>query len=283
MNHHTSNTILLAGSGRSGTTWVAETIIADRSRRFIFEPFKQTHTKKWKKYSYIQYLRRDDDDPNTLQIARKILSGKIHNDWIDQFNESIFTRKRLVKEVTANLMLAWIRENFPEIPIIFIIRHPLAVTASKLELKWDPSIWLESIRQQPQLIEDFLEPLMPEIEKHAADPFAIHLITWCIENHVPFKQLRPEEYCLIKYENLLFGGTQEIKKIFDYLNIPLTQVHLDQFGKLSKSMFKSTNDPTNPKHLQPWVGKLTDQQLTTAKHIFNLFDVKAWLPYYPLL
>ena len=80
----------------------------------MFEPFhckKVTLLKGWR---YHQYLRSDNRDEKFLEPATTILGGKIRNEWIDQFNRKRIVRKRLIKDIRANLLLKWIRENFPE-------------------------------------------------------------------------------------------------------------------------------------------------------------------------
>jgi hypothetical protein len=69
-------------------------------------------------------------------FARKVFTGEIRNRWIDRQNERIYSRYRLIKEIRINLALKWLHDNFPEVPILFLMRHPCAVVASRMELGW---------------------------------------------------------------------------------------------------------------------------------------------------
>ena len=72
-----------------------------------------------------------------------MLSGKIGNEWIDQdrgrLNSARDSGKILVKDIRVNGLLGWIDKNF-HCSIVYIIRHPCAVIASRLKLKWETHI-----------------------------------------------------------------------------------------------------------------------------------------------
>ena len=126
--------ILLAGTGRSGTTWVQECINRDNSYRVMFEPFHPLKIPLLKDWSMGQYIPEHNLEEKFLIPTKTILSGGIRHPWIDNFNRKHFVRKRLIKEIRAHLFLKWIKVNFPEIPIIFLLRHPCAVANSMRQL-----------------------------------------------------------------------------------------------------------------------------------------------------
>lgn len=127
-------TVFLAGVGRSGTTWVQEIINSRNDFRVIFEPFHQQKVDLPGDWNPKQYLRYNDQRDKFLKTAACILSGNIKNKWTDQFNRKIIARKRLIKAIRSNLVLKWIKYNFPEISLILLLRHPCAVANSKLKV-----------------------------------------------------------------------------------------------------------------------------------------------------
>src|SRR5262249_55955888 len=129
-------TILLAGTGRSGTTWIQDIITRAVACRVMFEPFNPRKISLLTEWSCRQYLRAGQWAPQFLAPAARILSGQIRDIWIDQFNQTHVVRRRLVKDIRVNLILRWIRSHFPEIPIVLLLRHPCAVASSKLALGW---------------------------------------------------------------------------------------------------------------------------------------------------
>jgi hypothetical protein len=71
---------------------------------------------------------------------------------------------RLVKEVRASLFLKWIRNNFPNVPILYMFRHPCAVVHSWAKLGWGDDD-IESLLSQDALITDYLEGYVSMIRK----------------------------------------------------------------------------------------------------------------------
>lgn len=103
---------------------------------------------------------------------------------VDRFNESFLVRRRLVKEIRANVLLPWLHSVFPDVPIVLILRHPCAVALSRLSLRWGTT--LDDFLSQPALMDDYLHPIEADI-RGATEPFDRHIFMWCIENYVPLR------------------------------------------------------------------------------------------------
>ena len=151
------DSVFLAGSGRSGTTWVSGIIDHHNEYRLIFEPFHPGKVRVCKDFRRKQYLRPDDRREEYLGAARRILTGKLRSPWTDRFNTKLLARRRLIKDIRANLLLGWMAENFPGMPIVLLMRHPCAVAASRLALGWRDN--LSETMEQEELVEDFSLPL----------------------------------------------------------------------------------------------------------------------------
>lgn len=208
------DTTLVAGSGRSGTTWLSTLINHDNKYRFIFEPFHPAKVAPCEAFLRKQYLRPDDEREMYLDAARKILSGKVRSRWSDRFNRKLVSRKRLVKDIRANLLLGWLRHNFPEMPMVLLLRHPCAVADSRLRLGWRDN--LDEAMSQKELVEDHLKPFEPDILA-AKDPFERSIFLWCIENYVPLRQPGAGDIHVVFYENLLADPEKELASLFAFL------------------------------------------------------------------
>ena len=173
------DSVFLAGSGRGGTTWVSEIINYRGEYRYVFEPFHPGKVDLCKNFRSKQYLRPDDGREEYLGPARKVLTGGLRSRWTDRFHRKFIARRRLIKDIRANLLLGWMRANFPGMPIILLLRHPCAVVASRLALGWKDNLC--ETMEQGELVEDFLHPMEPEI-RGARGVFERHLFLWCIEN-----------------------------------------------------------------------------------------------------
>ena len=206
--------VFLAGSGRSGTTWVSEIINYRRDYRLVFEPFHPGRVSLCRGFRRKQYLRPEDRREEYLRPARKILSGELRSPWTDRFHRTLAVRRRLIKDIRANLLLGWIRASFPEMPVILLLRHPCAVAASRLALGWkdDPA----DVLAQEDLVEDHLRPFEGEI-RNAAPGFEQHVFLWCIENYVPLRQLAQDDVHIVFYEELLANPETGIPRLFSFL------------------------------------------------------------------
>ena len=208
------NTTFLAGTGRSGTTWLEDIINFRRDHRILFEPFHSREVPQLAHWNYRQYLRPTASDERYLDPARKILQGRIRSAWVDQCNTKHLVSKRLVKDIRANLILRWIHAHFPEIPLVLLLRHPCAVASSKIVLGWKTH--LTDFTSQPELVEDHLAPYLRVLES-ARDDFDRHILLWCVENMIPLQQFSAGELHVCFYEHLCLEPEREARALTTYL------------------------------------------------------------------
>lgn len=208
--------VFVAGSGRSGTTWLADAINYRREYRLVFEPFHPGKVREVSGFGWRQYLRPEDRREEYLEPARRVLSGAVRDGWVDRFHRTFVARRRIVKDVRANLMLGWLCENFPEMPMVLILRHPCAVVESQMALGWRDI--LDETLEQRDLVKDHLEPLLDEALA-VRDPFDRRVFLWCVENYVPLRQLAPNRIHVVFYENLLTDPATEQRRLFGRLGL----------------------------------------------------------------
>jgi hypothetical protein len=231
--------------------------------RFVFEPFHPGKVNICKNFRRKQYLRPDDRREEYLGPARTILTGGLRSFWTDRFNEKLVARRRLIKDIRANLLLGWMRANFPGMPIVLLLRHPCAVVASRLALGWRDV--LSETMEQEELVEDFLVPMEAEI-RAARGGFERHLFTWCIENYVPLKQFGPGEIHLCFYENVLTRPELELPRLFSFLGEGFDERVYDKLKRpspLSRDVAA----------VDAWRRSVTGRQLERAVEILGLFGL----------
>lgn len=224
-------TTFLAGSGRGGTTWIAELINHANEYRFMFEPFTSRHVPEVKAFLNRQYIRPDDDDPAFVEPARAIVEGRIRNRWVDYYNHRFVARRRLIKDIRANMFLKWLDVHFPGMPIVLLLRHPLAVAASRLRHTWSND--LAGFLQQEALMADHLEPHRHLLET-VRDPFEQHVLQWCIENWIPLRQFQRGELHLAFYEHFSVDPRGEIGRLFAFLGKPFPEQILARVERPSR-------------------------------------------------
>jgi hypothetical protein len=258
--------VFLAGSGRSGTTWLSEIINHRRGYRYVFEPFNPREVGPFEHFRTKQYLRADDQREEFLGPARLALTGGLRHPWTDRFNGRIIAKRRLIKDIRANLLLGWIHAHFPGMPIILLLRHPCAVVASRLDLGWRDN--LSETMEQRELVEDFLLPMEAEI-RAARDAFERHLFLWCIDNYVPLKQFGPQDVHLTFYERLLARPEAELQSLFAFLGEDLDDRIYRRLRPPSPLSGKREPHPT----AEGWRTRVSAKQLGRSMEILELFGL----------
>lgn len=266
-------TVFLAGTGRSGTTWVEEIINYDNSFRIMFEPFHSYKIEMLKEWNYRQYLRPENKDAKYISPAKFILSGNIRNPWIDDFNHKLVARKRLIKDIRSQLFLKWIKNNFPEIPIILLLRHPCAVASSKLKLGWD--IDLNDFLRQNKLMTDWLYPFEDEILRAVhQDVFDRHIFMWCIENYVPLKQFSKGEALVLFYEDICTNTQPEVERIFDFIRQSYSSRIFEYVSKPSALIQKGSAIVSGASLIDSWRSSISDEQIGRMQEICEIFGMQ---------
>jgi hypothetical protein len=279
LNRDHKNFIFLAGSARSGTTWVSDIINYNNEYRYMFEPFHPGKVQICKNFEPKQYLRPEDRREETLIPARTILSGGIRSEWTDFLNLRFISWRRLIKDIRANLMLGWIRTNFPGMPIILLLRHPCAVASSKTHLRhrksplprgWRPN--LDDFLSQSDLVVDFLEPFEEEM-RSAKDDFERDVFSWCVENYVPLKQFGPGEIYVIFYEGLCEDPNDELRRLGAFLGRDFDNSVFEKIDRPSRLSRPKSAILSGESLVANWRKHVTDAQLERAVEILRLFGL----------
>lgn len=264
------NTVFVAGTGRSGTTWLEDIVNFAHDHRILFEPFHSKEVPLLSHWNYRQYLRPEQYDARYLVPARKILSGRVRNQWVDQLNTKHLVSRRLVKDIRANLILHWIHAHFPEVPIVLLLRHPCAVASSKLALGWKTH--LSDFTCQPDLVEDHLLPYLDVIES-AHDDFERHIVLWCVENLVPLRQFSAGEIHVCFYEHLCTQPEREARALTTYLRREFRPSMLDGLGRPSALSKQHSAIVNGGNVLDAWCKRITPSQVERAIELLEAFGM----------
>ena len=267
----TRNSILVAGTGRSGTTWLAGIIASQLRCRMMFEPFNSSKVAAYRSFHYYQYMRPHEGHSTLYAFCRDVFSGVIRDNWIDSQVEYLRPRCRLVKEIRANLLLRWIHDRFPEVPILFIVRHPCAVVQSRMSLNWgtDP---IASFLAQDRLVEDFLLNKKGIIER-VQTPEEKHAIVWCVSNLVPLRQFEQGTLNVIYYENLCVRPEEEISRIFGLIGQSATGSALRHAARPSTTATQASSIVSGGDSLTKWQERMTSAQCERILEIVSQFGL----------
>jgi hypothetical protein len=229
-------------------------------------------TPEYRGYHYFQYMRSDQQDKVLYSFARKVFTGEIRNRWIDRKNEVLFPKFRLIKEIRANLLLAWLHFNFPEVPFLFIIRHPCAVVLSRMELGWATDKDIEPFLSQPDLLNDYLSDYHDLIMRAGSDEEK-HAIIWCVSNLVPLKQFQSNGMRITYYEDLCNQPEEELSKTFEHMEQIDISLGIIQPDKPSPTTKVTSAVVTGKDKISRWKKALTSSQITKILTIVEEFGL----------
>ncbi|MBI1249051.1 hypothetical protein GC197_14565 [bacterium] len=271
--------IMVAGMGRSGTTWLSQVINHRCDFRVLFEPFckgKVPETLPFQQFQYIDTHRKVDD---LEEAAREILAGVPKGAWIDRDNTTGTYHHRLIKMIRCNLMLGWLSQLSSQ-PIVLLIRNPFQVAHSWLRLDWTKKSDgncddFDAILSQPELLRDY--PLVSELaeEIDSTDEFLRIIFQWCVLHYIPRQQLNSSQAFVVFYESLIKNGVDPSTGIFEYLNISVDREKLEHaWHRPSSANFLGRDFSVgNARLLNEWKSFFTAEQISKATAIINKFGL----------
>jgi hypothetical protein len=279
-----SSAIVLAGSGRGGTTWLMNMLATVRGVQPVFEPLLPLWSQEVRTLTgwdmadpYIRsaYLRPGGVYPEWYEFLSRVLAGKVRNYWTDYDRTSYFPSRFLIKEVRANLMLGYIHDAF-EPSIIYLVRHPCAVVRSRLAA---PEPWhadVQDILAQEELVEDYLRPWVREIEKETT-PAGAHAVWWAVENLVASRELAGRRHYLVNYESLCLDPEQTVREILAWLGVsgmpPRLQFAITNSSRMADS---AVSYESTAARLSAWKRQLSGE---AQRHILH-WARKLGIEYY---
>lgn len=257
-----SQAILVVGSGRSGTTWLANLLTAQSNVQIIFEPENPTWTKEirpltgWGPSLNVRsfYLKYDAQIPEWYEFWQSVLSGRIRSYLTDHIRTSYFPRRYLVKMIRANLMLGYIYDNFQP-KVVFTIRHPCAVILSRMALNWVADV--QDILNQEELVENHLRPWIGLIEKER-DQLGAQAVWWAVENMIALKSLENIPHAMIAFESLCLDPHSVAYRLRSELGITVRS-NLDKaILSPSQTANRSVSYNSTLERLSKWKSKIDD-------------------------
>jgi hypothetical protein len=273
-------TTFVVGMGRSGTTWVSGIINHDFSYRVVFEPFRSELVPAAAPFGAFAYVRPSDRDPVRLRAAEAILSGRTPRGSVDRGHQGFLFRRRIVKGVRANLMLAWLKSIRPHMPIVLVIRNPFAVAASWSRLGWGlvadgVTAELDVILRHPELHADFPEIRTALRGLDPADRVQRTIAEWCILHLVPLRQLNAGDVHLLYYEDLLLEPVSTVDSLAAYLGRPITGAGRDRalMTATATDFLRRGNAADRNQLLGDWKNILTLNDVDRGRLILDRFGL----------
>ena len=273
--HNINNTILFVGSPRSGTTWISNLLNHDNYFRYIFEPFREEIVEMAAIGQQPYVILPENTNQSIINAMTVILSGRLKQiPWINKYNRRKIASRRLIKGIRAHFFLKWLKDNFPEVKIVYLMRHPVPASLSKVnwESGWNTS---ENYLLSAPLYQRYLLPHQ-EIIRSAQTRFEIHIVTWCIQNYVALKEMKNDDLLIVYYEDFCMYPEKAMKEMTNYAGVPF---HRNKFIKIVGKPFISKDKSAivnNEDLVLSWQNKVTPAELAFAMQAVKAFGLDEY-------
>jgi hypothetical protein len=268
------NTIVMAGSPRSGTTWLSEILHTIPQSCIIHEPLRPWAVPEvdalglgWK-----AYIAPGVDWPELEEFMRGVLTGQIlnrHTTSRASLPEILRSERWIVKSVRANRLLRWMTEKFPIRTPILLIRHPCAVVSSQMRHpSWHPRT---ALSVDSRFLADY-----PGVSDIAADITTweeVLAANWCMDYFAPLSTPKPHPWIFVIYERLVRQGEEEIQRIFNALELEIPKSALKGLKVPSKSVREDSFILIGEDPLAAWTKRLSKEQVKRILHLVSAFGL----------
>lgn len=302
---------IIAGSGRSGTTWVLDCLADANDLRPIFEPLHQKVTPLGPKYAF-KAIVPGESCPDLEAYLQRLARGEYSSWWVTYRGRtdllipgltnlrsgkdmSLMYRRwcrflkdrstlhaasqrqgTLIKMIRGNLALGWLTRTLGARAIL-LLRHPCAVVESQNRLGdiWDPAPVLERFRRDARLEELSGGRYRELLETRMSTLESLTLI-WIIENQIPVERATQYGYSVVPYEDLADAA----KRPWQNICASLALSALPEQARVHKPSQQAANRrssgygaaPRRPK----WMGTLEADDLRKIQRLLDKLECRLY-------
>ncbi len=306
---------IIAGFGRSGTTWVLDVLAESNELRPIFEPLHPASIDGAERYAQRCFLKADRRT-DLYDLLDPYIRGNYRSLWVDYriyrknlvpTLESVMSwgafksyahfllnsksdyikyraqkshRRRIIKFVRANMMLGWLQENF-NARIAFLIRHPVAVVSSQMRAAkgWNISQRISVYRNDERLLSEINEATKTLLFT-SLDDVKSYTLSWCIENHVALRQCRENGIHVCHYEKLLSSPEEEWSYLLTALDLSIYPSENLISRPSQQAWGKKAKDENLVRQYDSWLKAIEDEVKDKIQHVLDetgmdIYSVKS--------
>ena len=212
--------VIVSGLGRSGTTWVGNMLQFLCGYRALFEPFFPAYVPITAPLGYFPYFGEGIASEEQVEVANRILSGRIRGKWVDRDNGFGIYRRRLIKDVRCSYMLPWLKRQMSALKLILVVRDPVSVYHSWLKLGWIGNrarakeiFALHSLVENEAFCRNYPEWAEYGRGFSTSVDFDAFLFDWYTSILIPLVELEFKDYILVDYDALKTDTVSTLKPI----------------------------------------------------------------------
>lgn len=280
-SYNLTDTILLAGSPRSGTTWLGNVICQSKGFAQITEPFHLgVPGRERAGFSWCNYYHPDTNWPAGERIIKEVFQGKNLKGGMlreNTFSQLVTCRALLIKCVRQNRLLPWIGRRFNIKGIVVIVRHPCAVVASQMAHPLFPSYY-ELPPWDRHYIEENLPSLLP-FAKSLKTEEELRALNWCLDQHTTLGSPYSDKWIRVSQEKLVIDGKAELGRVFSALDIPLTEECIKMLSMTIngvKNWSVNHSRASTEERLSGWVRKLNYGQIERILSVVKTCGIRGF-------
>ncbi len=269
-----ADTVFITGTPRSGTTWLADLLLARGASCLVFQPVEE-----WSKArpdlrdGFARYLSPDSNWP----VGERLFGGLLDGTAVSALSlrhaplGSVFRATSLtVKSVRANRLLPWLAAKVPIGRRVLITRHPCAVVASWImhsQRKDEASV------QAPE--RRYVEEHVPRLAGHVGEIRRREealAVRWCCEQHWVLQHAPAGAWEHVHYEQLVLDGPRALERLCRRLGFAVTEAALAGLARNSQTVGRWSADHSQAsarQRLAGWTSRLNSDDI---KHVLAMVE-----------
>jgi hypothetical protein len=280
-----SNAIFILGSGRSGTTWISNLVNFRNKYHYIFEPFHPIRNQYLAdipiRFKERLYIPSETKNKKYEDYFRSVLSGHFHRTpWTNRYNRVFITNRRIVKSIRGHLFIQWLLECFPQIKIIYILRHPLGTILSQINNeRWNNEL-IDTFLEQKEFADSYLinyQDMLLELRDNGSQ-FEKLIVCWCIENATALKQLEGKDFELVFYEDTILNPIDVYNNLQIFRNKQITSnKDIKKFEMIIGQTYLGPNILKDKmEQIEKWQKEFSEDEIIFLEKMLKLFSLDRY-------
>lgn len=271
--------VVILSMPRSGSSWVGEILGISPKAMYLREPVTYTYLKQHPSYPSIFEIKKNKMPKAYEMYAKRAFQGyPLFSEPVVKFPKqwSILNRrsKRIVIKEVNPFILPWLTTTIRP-RIIYLIRHPAAVTYSYERLGWhgrkfDSRLSRETLKKKIPYYKKFTHSFWAE---HGAfQAFILREILKCSQAYPDFR--------IVRYKDLCLNPMTVFKDLYRFAELEwndTVEAHIRQRTQPNTINTEPFSTSRNSRHeMQKWKQEVPAKKIALAKEAWLSFD----LPYY---
>lgn len=275
--------IFVTGNGRSGTSWIGETLSQAPGLVYYREPCNLSMTPEDDDTVWARYVEPGGQDPLFEAILAATFGGRV-----DRYDPAPFRAaalrwrapfRVLVKEVATFPSVEWVAQRWnPE--VVLVVRHPCgcALSVESAEMGRTERARLQHLLEDDRRKGNHLEPYRAHLAS-VATPLEVSAAIWAIKSLIVAKaHARHAEWLLVHYEELCGDPLGGFRELYRRLALDWTPEVEEWTKKTTRETSAGAYSTSRVTALQrdAWRRAMTPRQIAEVRRIVQPFE----LPYF---